>query len=71
MGLRAVRSEWGGSTRSASRDVGRRPVRQPPPRLGVFFILKVLLGAGVFTAPERVGFDHLVIPAAGTDRARG
>ncbi|HZE88340.1 MAG TPA: site-2 protease family protein [Verrucomicrobiae bacterium] len=33
----------------------------------VFFILKVLLGAGVFTAPERVGFDHLVIPAAGTD----
>jgi Zn-dependent protease len=34
--------------------------------LTIFFLLKVLLGAGVFVAPARVGFDHLVAPSPGT-----
>jgi Zn-dependent protease len=32
----------------------------------IFFVIKVLLGAGVFVAPEHVGFEHLIEPAPGT-----
>jgi len=32
----------------------------------IFFVIKVLLGAGVFVPPEHVGFEHLIEPTPGT-----
>jgi len=37
--------------------------------LSFFFVLKVLLGAGVLAAPAQIGFDHVVEPAPGTAEA--
>jgi Zn-dependent protease len=62
--------EWG---RRRPRRLAAMSVAGPLANLSlallVFFVLKVLLGAGVFVAPERLSFGHMVEAAPGTSQA--